>query len=261
MTGMPKILKTILVPAFITLASCGSPTSELPSEAIVSTTLCADGYLHALPEVEPRLAALSWQSRSALSRTPDHLTALPQADSDPERRLNWAGALEVSTSGGGGDIDLNWGEDFETVWTNLALLSSALNVSDPSSDLKSRLAALSKPEFTPHILYLDRSGATAGPGTFVDAVIKTAGAANVIEAPGWQSPDTETLISLQPDIILTSFMDSDYAGVNDRALRHGALSSKLQSLPRIDIPGSLWPCAGPGLVEAAEQLSQGLANL
>jgi iron complex transport system substrate-binding protein len=106
MTGLPKILKTILVPAFITLASCGSPTSELPSEAIVSTTLCADGYLHALPEVEPRLAALSWQSRSALSRTPDHLKALPQADSDPERRLNWAGALEVSTSGGGGDIDV-----------------------------------------------------------------------------------------------------------------------------------------------------------
>jgi iron complex transport system substrate-binding protein len=261
MTGMFKSLNAAFFPVFITLAGCGSPNTKLPSNAIVSTTLCADGYLHALPELEPRLAALSWQSRSALSRTPDQLRALPQADSDPERRLMWASALEVSSAGGTGDIDLRWGEDFDSVWKNLALLSTTMAVPDPSDGLRSRLSALNKPDVPPRILYMSRSGATAGPGTFVNAVIEAAGAVNIIETSGWQSPDTETLISLQPDIILTSFMDSDYAGVTDRALRHAALSSKIQTLPRIDIPGSLWPCAGPGLVEAAEQLSQEIAKL
>lgn len=261
MTGSPKSLSVVFFPVFMTLVSCNSPNTNLQSNAIVSTTLCADGYLHALPDIESRLAALSWQSRSTLSRTPDHLRALPQADSDPERRLYWANALEVSSAGGTGDIELKWGEDFETVWTNLAFLSAALGASDPSNNLKSRLNALQKPAAAPRILYLDRSGATAGPGTFVNAVIKAVGAENVIENPGWQSPDTEALVTLQPDIILTSFMDSDYAGANDRALRHAALASKIQSLPRIDIPGRLWPCAGPGLVEAAEQLSEAMTKL
>lgn len=233
----------------------------MPDDPIVSTTLCADGYLHALPELEPRLAALSWQSRSALSRTPDHLRALPQADNDPERRLNWAAALQISSAGRSGDINLSWGENFETVWTNLAVLSSGLDAEDPSNTLKSRLIAIDKPAKAPRILYMDRSGATAGPGTFVNAVIEAAGGKNLIQNPGWQSPDTETLIRLQPDIILTSFMGSDYAGVNDRTLRHAALTSKIQSLPHIDIPGNLWPCAGPGLIQAAEQLNQAMAKL
>lgn len=261
MVGIPKALNAFIVFALLPLVGCTKPHTELPDNAIVSTTLCADGYLHALPEIEQRLAALSWQSRSALSRMPDHLRQLPQAGDDPERRLNWSDATQVSSADGSGDIDLKWGEDFDTVWENLAFLSSKLDASNPSENLKSRLNAIDKPAAAPRILYIDRSGATAGPGTFVNAVIQAAGAANIITNPGWQSPDTETLIGLQPDIVLTSFMSSDYAGVNDRTLRHAALTSKIQSLPRIDIPGNLWPCAGPGLVDAAEQLSRAMAEL
>ncbi len=242
------------------LLGCGSPNLNLSENSIVSTTLCADGYLLALPELEPRLAALSWQSRSALSRAPERLRSLPQADNDPERRLRWAGATQISSAGGSGDIVLNWGEDFETVWANFQTLSARLGASDPSKDLKSRLRNIQKPAVAPRLLYLDRSGATAGPGTFVNAVIEAAGGTNIIENSGWQSPDTETLINLQPDIILTSFMDSDYAGVNDRSVRQAALALKIETLPRIDIPGNLWPCAGPGLIDAAEQISQAIAK-
>ena len=256
-----KNLNAVALTVFIPLASCGAAQTNLAENAIVSTTLCADGYVLALPEIEPRLAALSWQSRSALSQTPEHLKSLPQADDNPERRLKWSNAVQVSSAGGRGDIDLNWGEDFETVWKNLDLLSSRLNTPDPSETFKSRLTLLEKPASPPRILYLDRSGATAGPGTFVHAVIGAAGGRNIIINPGWQSLDTETLMSFEPDIILTSFMDSDYAGANDRTLRHAALASKIESLPRIDIPGRYWPCAGPGLVEAAEHLNQAMLTL
>ena len=233
----------------------------MPENAVVSTTLCADGYLHSLPDIEPRLAALSWQSRSALSQTPEHLKSLPQADNDKERRLNWSQATQISSAGGGGDIDLQWGEDFETVWKNFDILSTKLDVPDPSPGLKSRLKSIEHPANSPRILYLNRSGGTAGPETFVDAVIKAAGGINIIETPGWQSPDTETLIRLQPDIILTSFTKSNYAGVNDRTLRHEALADKINSVPQIDIPGRYWTCAGPGLVDATEHLNQAMAKL
>lgn len=254
-------LNAFALTVFIPLAGCGASVMQVPDNTIVSTTLCADGYLQAIPKIETRLAALSWQSRSALSRTPIHLQPLPQADDGVERRLTWANAIQISSAGGRGDIDLFWGEDFETVWKNFAILSSELEIPDPSGEFKNRLASVEKPATSPRILYIDRSGATAGPGTFVNAVIEAAGGINIITHPGWQSPDTETLIGLQPDIILTSFMDSEYAGVNDRTLRHAALTSKILSLPRIDIPGSFWPCAGPGLVDATEQLSQEMAKL
>jgi len=95
----------------------------------------------------------------------------------------------------------------------------------------------------------------------VNAVIEAAGGTNIIENPGWQSPDTETLMRLEPDIILTSFMGSDYVGVNDRTSRHAALAEKISSLPVIDMPGRLWPCAGPGLIEATEHLSRDMLKL
>ncbi len=256
-----NILTAAALLAVLSLAGCRAAQSDLPEDAIVSTTLCADSYIHALPEIAPRLAALSWQSRSALSVTPDPLKSLPQADDDAERLLRWSGALRISSAGGRGDIDLLWGEDFETIWNNLALLSQELNVSNPSTALQTRLTQIAKPPQAPKILYLDRSGATAGPGTFVHEVIKAAGGQNIIQNPGWQSPDTEHLISLQPDIIVTSFIASNYAGVNDRSLRHAALASKIESLPHINIPGKFWPCAGPGLVDAATLLNQQMLSL
>jgi iron complex transport system substrate-binding protein len=243
------------------LAACSQGKLEIPKSAVVSTTLCTDGYVHAFPELEPRLAALSWQSKSALSLTPEHLRSLPQTDSNPERALLWQNTIQISSSGGSGDIDLKWGENFETVWENLELISTTLSLPSPSHELKARLSSIKPIKPRQKVLYLDRSGATAGPGTFVHEVIRAAGAVNVIETPGWQSPDIEMLIQYDPDIIITSFMDSDYSGVNDLAFRHKALSQKIASLPQIQIPGKYWPCAGPGLVDAAEQLSKSLMAL
>jgi len=100
--------------ACIGIMACSQSTIDLRENSVVSLSLCADSYLHAIPEIEPRLAALSWQSRSALSVTPQHLRLLPQADTDPERGLLWKHATRISSANGPGDIDLKWGENFET---------------------------------------------------------------------------------------------------------------------------------------------------
>ena len=243
------------------LTACAPITADLPDDAIVSLSLCSDGYIHAFPELETRLAALFWQSKSALSVTTEHLKHLPQTDRDPERALAWDGATQISSASGPGDIDLKWGEDFAAVWDNLETLSMHFKTANPATELKARLAALPPNPNPPRMLYLDRSGATAGPTTFVDAVITAAGGENIVKTPGWQSPDTETLMQFDPDIIIVSFMGSNYSGVNDRAFRHAALADKIEALPHIQVDGKLWPCAGPGLVTAAEQISKAISEL
>jgi len=88
--------------AAIVISACKPADVDLPENAVVSLTLCADSYLHAFPNIESRLAALSWQSRSSLSVTPDHLKSLPQADTDLERAQRWTGATRISSAGGTG---------------------------------------------------------------------------------------------------------------------------------------------------------------
>lgn len=245
----------------VVVLGCGASKTTPSNDSIVSTTLCADTYLLKMQDIEPRLAALSWQSRSSLSNASKTLRALPQADNDPERLRKWNGSTIISSAGGKGHIDLAWGEDFDTVWKNFGTLSKSLQLPDPSETLKTRLSNIPSLKRPLKLLYLDRSGATAGPGTFVHAVMTATGAENIIRNEGWQSPDTETLLHLKPDVIVMSFIDSNYSSVNDRVVRHAALADKIESLPQVDIPGGLWPCAGPGLVEAAEHLSSKLALL
>jgi len=219
-----------------------------------------------MPDLKTRYGAFSWQSNSTLSTLPDALRGqYPQAGENREQFLRFGPAKFVTGPGAqplsNPDIHLNWGEDFETVWANFSALSKNLNTSDPSQDFIERLEALPQRNTSTRILYLNRAGGTAGPNTFVDAVIKATGATNIITTAGWQSPDTETLLQLDPDVIVTSFLDSDYAGTGDRLVRHEALKRKLADTAHINIPGRFWPCAGPGLVDAAEYLSAELQKL
>jgi len=105
MWDVAKTLKGVLALATLGLVACTSDQTALPENAIVSTTLCTDGYVHSLPEIESRLTALSWQSRSNLSQTPDHLRHLPQTSDDPERLIKWRDAIQVTATSRPGQID------------------------------------------------------------------------------------------------------------------------------------------------------------
>ena len=73
--------------------------------------------------------------------------------------------------------------------------------------------------------------------------------------PGWLTPDIEEIVSLSPDLILLSFLDNSYASANEAAIRNRALQRFIDKHMQYDIHGSYWPCAGPYLIEAAEELS------
>jgi len=200
--------------AGIALSACQPQAKlDLPRDAIASTSLCGDSY--------------------ALALMPETIKSLPQISDAPEDILRWRNAHIIYGPGEGErtsrfaklSTTLAWGEDFGAVWANMEQLKTG-----SSKAWKSRLTSIQKPERTPKILYLSRAGGTAGPGTFVDAVIAAAGGENVITTAGWFTPDPEVLLAQKPDIILTSFYDSNYTSVNDAGYRHKAVSEYLSRL-------------------------------
>lgn len=241
-----------------------------------STSLCGDSYVLALAPDQVR--ALSWQSRTALSLATEAQRQLPQVWNDPESLLGIKNDIIIFGPGEGKFKDrlstpsfvLSWGEDFDAVFENLARIEARLGQeTSVTAQLRARLAQvkasaeqrarMNAPR--PRILYLSRSGGTAGAGTFVDAAIKAAGGLNIAPHAGWSTPEPETLLALTPDLILTSYFESGYESVQASAVRHAAVRKFVDSKPAVNIPGALWPCAGPGLVTAAEQISKAIEGL
>lgn len=247
------------------LSGCAAQESQpMATSEIGSTSLCADSYLIAL--APGRIGALSWQAGSALSTADSAMAQHPRLWASREILAQTDMGLVTGPGdrnfGRGDALSLTWGEDFETVHVNATALSEqfGLDISNFETDLAS-LSALPRPDSPPRILYLSRSGASAGPGTFVDAVITAAGGTNANDTPGWHTPAIERTLQFDPDLIVTSFFSSNYAGVSDRAVRHSALRRYLSEHPRVEIPGKLWPCAGPGLIEATRQLNAAMMAL
>ena len=253
----------------ITLCSNSSATD---APTIASTSLCGDSYLQAL--APNHITALSWQSRSALSRATNTQRKLPQLWDDPEVVLTSDADIILFGSGEGRvsdaldaqSIKLIWGEDFTTITTNAEAIKTTLNLqSDITKSWTHRIQALrdnaAHRKVTPKVLYLSRSGGSAGKNTFVDAAITAAGGVNVVENAGWFTPDPEHIISYKPDLIITSYFKNGYESVQSTAMRHKSVQRFIAKHPSVEIDGQLWPCAGPGLIDAAELISEAIDKL
>ena len=239
---------------------------------IGSTSLCGDAYLLAL--APDHISALSWQSRSRLSDAEHTHRALPQlwdeleilSTSPSDFILFGAGEGQNSKRLNLNSLQLTWGEDFNSVIENADLVSQKLSIDNIlKTDLTQRLDDLkahsTKRGYKPKILYLARSGGSAGDGTFVDAAIKAAGGVNIAPKSGWFTPDPEGIITLKPDLIITSYFNDGYESINAAALRNRAVQKFINATPRVEIDGALWPCAGPRLIEAAEQIASAMDKL
>lgn len=236
-------------------------------DRVVSTSLCGDSYVLGLVP-KSSIAALSWQSDDILSAAPISMRGRPKAWDDPERLLALTPTLVVFGAGEGhiskpilgkagiSYLNIEWGEDFASIRNNETALAKAAHLKPPRRELPQQLS-----RHPPTVLYLSSAGATAGPGTYIDEVIRTAGGENIITKPGWHTPDPENFVILKPDLIITSFFKDGYASVNETGLRNKVLQDKIKSTPHINIPGKLWPCAGPGLYEATNRIADAIAGL
>lgn len=268
-------MKRVLQIGATVLAGIGfavTPAHAVDNPTIASTSLCGDAYLQAFaPE---HIAALSWQSRSPLSQANKAQKTLPQmwddaeviAASDTDFILFGAGEGMMAERLGKTSLALTWGEDFASVETNVRNLAERTGINSIAiEDWQNRLDKLKQRgtarQSNPKVLYLSRSGGSAGTGTFIDAAIKAAGGVNAIETAGWITPDPEKIISLTPDLIITSFFTNGYESVQSNGVRHKIIRDFIAARPRVEIDGALWPCAGPGLLDAAELIADALDKL
>ena len=256
--------------SLLALVPFTAQSSESPT--IASTSLCGDSYLQVL--APDHISALSWQSRSPLSRATTAQRKLPQLWDDPEILLNadadiilfGSGEGQISDKLGKQGITLTWGEDFTTLQSNARTINDALSLpSNITMDWTRRIEALmqraAKRSVKPKILYLSRSGGSAGKGTLVDSAITAAGGVNIVQNSGWFTPDPEEIIAYEPDLIITSYFKNGYESVQSTALRNKTVQRFIAKHPSIEIDGNLWPCAGPGLIEAAERISEAIDKL
>ncbi len=242
--------------------------------------MCADAYVLALvPRAD--IQALSWQVDHPVSAAPDWARALPVASASAEALLRLDPDMAVFSPGEGqrartmleragyGVAGLSWGEDFASVRANLSRLGEQLGRDAEAdaaiADLDRRLQALQVRSRArsgrPRLAYVSASGGSAGLGTYVDAAIVAAGGVNVTAeagASGWTRSDPEFALGLEADILLTSFFADGYAGRLSRARYHSAYHRLLDSPVRVDIPAGYWPCAGPGLIDAAEAIADAI---
>ena len=263
------------------LWACVSAASaaDTPSR-IVSADLCADAYVFALADQEA-VAAVSWQAGQAVSGAPEWALDLPRATNEAERLIALRPDLVVFGPSGAGDaarfldragiahISLQWGEDWNTVTGNLSSIGAALDEAERADALiaeldarRETLAARTENRARqPSVFYLSVTGGAAGAGTLVDEAIRMAGGRNAAAdagAVGWLAADAAWVFRVDPDLIITSYFVDGYVTRNNTGARHSAFRHMLQDTPRIDIPSAVWSCAGPALMEAAEQIAEAL---
>ncbi|VAW02658.1 hypothetical protein MNBD_ALPHA06-1975 [hydrothermal vent metagenome] len=259
------------------------PTFGLAQTGVVSTSVCADSYV--LPLAAPdTIKALSWQAGSALSRAPKQLAKAPRARADAETLLALAPAqiilgpgeamasTRLSIKRGAQVFALQAKADFPGIRNNISQLSQFLHQQAAGktllSDQRSRLEKLQ--QRTRHrsqkikVLYLTPTLGTAGENTFVGAAITAAGGINLASEfgiSGWGKVPVEHLAGQTPDLILTSFFTDGAPSVYQFRSHHFVLQQLRQNVPQVEIPGALWVCGGPLLINAAEQIADALDNV
>ncbi len=130
---------------------------------------------------------------------------------------------------------------------------------DLARQLETGLAALpSPPAQPPGAVVVRPNGFTAGSGSMADALMERAGLHNLArrhptDRMGQWS--VEEIVTAQPDVLITDAAPGAPPSLAQEVLRHPALVAS--TARRVSVPGRLWACAGPELVDAARLLADG----
>ena len=123
------------------------------------------------------------------------------------------------------------------------------------------LAALPRPSSgqRPRAIVLNPNGATVGNGTLVDEIMTRAGLTNVAADLGIDSYGQiplEAVAANAIDILIVSASRDGPPALATEILRHPVLSALSDRTRVVVMPGRLWNCGGPAVVEAIERLMQ-----
>ncbi len=264
-----------LISAFLLFMN-GAWANDLPRVASAST--CADQYLLALAD-RKQIVSVTWQATGPLSFYADKAKGLPTN----RRALEEFLALDVDIvlldrhdapqlqrvleEFGVNAINLPILTTFDEIYVQMIHIGSTIGQEAHAmalvADMKRRLAVikgeLGAEREKPNIVYFRPDGGGAGSGTFVNTVLEAAGFENHqnnLGYAGWRGVPMERLILSPPEGGVTSFFDTAHDGITNRFGTHPFYRQLAADQRLLPISGKLWPCAGPMLVDAVEELHE-----
>jgi iron complex transport system substrate-binding protein len=249
--------------AVLSLGACtpqaGIVQSKERPKRIVSLDYCADQYVLKLAN-RSDILALSPDATRAFSYMRNQARGLPTVRATAEDVLALKPDLIVRTYGGGPQAEaffqragvavhqIGWGEDFDTVRTNVTAAATALGQQDMGAKVIAAfdlgLATIQKsPPKT--ALYLTPSGVTSGSGSMVDTMIGAAGLTNFQTQAGWNPIDLEALVAKQPAMIARARFGAGTEMLDQwSVMRHPRLQRLVKDLPVAEFDGATTSCTG-----------------
>src|SRR6185312_4705995 len=243
----------------------------LASPRVVSLDQCADQYVLALSPREA-IAGLSYRAEAGDSYLAAEAKGLPKRRATLESLL--ATRPEVVLREWGGDAQLvrrlqergvrvatlQDAADFDGVRANIRQAAAALGEEAKGEALILRmdheLAEAGRRPTGKTAAYLTPGGATAGPGTLVDAMLRAAGLGNAEQGPGYRTLSLERLALQPPQALVLGFFD---AVSLSRAWWSPARSGPMKMARRramASLPGAVLSCpawfAADGVVTLAK---------
>lgn len=247
------------------------PAAAQASPRVLSFDQCADQYVLALSP-RAQIVGLSTRADDADSRLRASARGLPRRRIDLESAL--AVRPEVVVRYWGGDprliramqargvrvVTIGEASDFAGVRANIRSVAAELGQPARGASLiaqmDARLARSAGAWKGASALYLTPSGVTAGPGTLVDAVLRSAGLRNAETRAGYQTVSLEGLALSPPKAVVLGFFDTfQLAGDSWGPGRHRVLKRVTQERAVASLPGSMLGCPDWGAAEAVELLA------
>jgi iron complex transport system substrate-binding protein len=240
--------------------------SALPARAadrVVSLNLCTDQMLVLLAPT--KIAALSPLARDpALSYVAREAAHLPIVRASAEAVLRMHPDLVLAATYGAQTtlgvleqegtpvLRLDLPRDFDGIRRQTRLLAGVLGVPERGEALlaamDASLDALPHPPAPLSALVWEPRGFTAGPGSLMDAVLRSAGLSNASDG---RLVGLEALLREPPDLLVVPAAP-DFPSLASVLLDHPALAD----VRRREIPPALTLCAGPFTAEAAMLLAR-----
>jgi iron complex transport system substrate-binding protein len=239
---------------------------------VASLDQCADQYVLALSPREA-IVGLSYRSQGGDSYLAPLASGLPKRRDTLESLLAVQPQLVVRYWGGDARLTrrlqahgaqvLTIGEahDFAGIRANIRKVALAMGRAQVGEaqiadmDLKLKAAGASPSHRV--VAYLTPGGATAGPGTLVDAILNAAGLDNQERRPGYRVLSLERLALSPPSRLVLGFFD---AFALDRAwwspARGGVMRAMAHRQALASLPGAILSCPAWFAADGVQSLSR-----
>ena len=253
-----------------------SAKGEAVGATYVSTDLCADQIAVMLLKPEEIAGLSRWARTGSISAIKVQAETLPILAPSAEAVL--LSGADIVLAGGFGDrfserlleklgipiIRVPAANDFSDmiaiIKQSARQLGREAEAENRVRDLAQRLAraeAQASRQSKPLALYLRPDGGGAGSKTPIDQALIAANYRNQAALGGqigWGAIALETIILDPPEVVVSSFSETQNNAWSGSYGRHPALRKALKNIPIITVPGGLWSCAGWPLVDAVESL-------